>query len=316
MVTPFDGDLAVDHERLAELAAWLLDNGSDGLVVAGTTGESPTLTDAERLAMFRTVVEAVGDRAPVVAGTGSNDTAHSVELTRRAEACGVDAVLVVTPYYNKPPERGLIAHFRAVAAATSLPLIVYNIPGRCVVNLSPEALAELAAVENIVAVKQADPELEHTRRLRELCDVALYAGNDDMLLDVLEMGGAAASAWPVTWWGHSLRTWRGWCAPVNTRRRASSTSRCASSTASVHHRQSHPREDGAQPARAGGGRFAPAAGPGDRRGDRRRVGRAPPPGPASRERRARATSLPGSQVEWLTPSVSSRSAASARSART
>ncbi len=172
MVTPFDGDLAVDHARLAELAAYLLDNGSDGLVVAGTTGESPTLTDDEKLAMFRTVVEAVGDRAPVVAGTGSNDTAHSVELTRKAEACGVDAVLVVTPYYNKPPERGLIAHFRAVAAATSLPLIVYNIPGRCVVNLSPEALAELAAVENIVAVKQADPELEHTRRLRELCDVA------------------------------------------------------------------------------------------------------------------------------------------------
>jgi 4-hydroxy-tetrahydrodipicolinate synthase len=140
--------------------------------------------------MFRTVAEAVGDRAPVVAGTGSNDTAHSAELTRNAEACGVDAVLVVTPYYNKPPERGLIAHFRAVAAATSLPVIVYNIPGRCVVNLSPEALAELATVENIVAVKQADPDVSHTRRLRELCDLQVYAGNDDMLLDVLELGGA------------------------------------------------------------------------------------------------------------------------------
>ena len=190
MVTPFDDDLAVDHARLAELASWLLDGGSDGLVVAGTTGESPTLTDDEKLAMFRTVVEAVGDRAPVVAGTGSNDTAHSVELTKKAERCGVDAVLVVTPYYNKPPERGLIAHFRAVAAATSLPVIVYNIPGRCVVNLSPEALAELATVENIVAVKQADPEVEHTRRLRELCDLEVYAGNDDMLLEVLELGGA------------------------------------------------------------------------------------------------------------------------------
>ena len=190
MVTPFDGDLAVDHARLAELASWLLDNGSDGLVVAGTTGESPTLTDDEKLSMFRTVVDAVGDRAPVVAGTGSNDTAHSVELTRNAERCGVDAVLVVTPYYNKPPERGLIAHFRAVAGATSLPVIVYNIPGRCVVNLSPEALAELAGVDNIVAVKQADPDVEHTRRLRELCDLEVYAGNDDMLLDVLELGGA------------------------------------------------------------------------------------------------------------------------------
>jgi 4-hydroxy-tetrahydrodipicolinate synthase len=190
MVTPFDEQLAVDYERLAALAAHLLDHGSDGLVVAGTTGESPTLTDAEKTAMFRAVVEAVGDRAPVVAGTGSNDTAHSVELTRKAEACGVDAVLVVTPYYNKPPDRGILAHFRAVAAATSLPVIVYNIPGRCVVNISPELFAELATVENIVAVKQANPDLDETRRLRERCDLAVYAGNDDMLLDVLTMGGA------------------------------------------------------------------------------------------------------------------------------
>ena len=190
MVTPFDARLAVDYERLAALADYLLDHGSDGLVVAGTTGESPTLTDAEKTAMFRTVVEAVGERAPVVAGTGSNDTAHSVALTRAAEECGVDAVLVVTPYYNKPPDRGIVAHFRAVAAATSLPVIVYNIPGRCVVDISPQVLAELAAVENIVAVKQANPDLEETRRVRELCDLAVYAGNDDMLLDVLTMGGA------------------------------------------------------------------------------------------------------------------------------
>ena len=190
MVTPFDARLAVDYERLAALATYLLDHGSDGLVVAGTTGESPTLTDAEKTAMFRAVVDAVGDRAPVVAGTGSNDTAHSVELTRQAEECGVDAVLVVTPYYNKPPDRGIVAHFRAVAAATSLPVIVYNIPGRCVVDISPQVLAELAAVENIVAVKQANPDLEETRRVRALCDLAVYAGNEDMLLDVLTMGGA------------------------------------------------------------------------------------------------------------------------------
>ena len=190
MVTPFDAQLAVDYERLAALAEYLLDHGSDGIVVAGTTGESPTLSDAEKTAMFRTVVEAVGERAPVVAGTGSNDTAHSVALTRAAEECGVDAVLVVTPYYNKPPDRGIVAHFRAVAAATSLPVIVYNSPGRCVVDISPQVLAELAAVENIVAVKQANPDLEETRRVRELCDLAVYAGNDDMLLDVLTMGGA------------------------------------------------------------------------------------------------------------------------------
>ncbi len=189
MVTPFDADLAVDHGQLASLAEHLLANGSDGLVVAGTTGESPTLDDAEKLAMFRTVVEAVAGRGAVVAGTGSNNTHHSVELTRQAEACGVDAVLVVSPYYNKPPERGLIAHFRAVAAATALPVIVYNIPGRCGVNLSPEALATLAEVDNIVAVKQANPDLEQLARVLDLTDLGVYAGNDDMLLEVVRGGG-------------------------------------------------------------------------------------------------------------------------------
>jgi 4-hydroxy-tetrahydrodipicolinate synthase len=190
MVTPFDAQGAVDHEKLAALADYLLANGSDGLVVAGTTGESPTLSDDEKLAMFRTVVEAVAGRAKVVAGTGSNDTAHSVHLTREAEACGVDGVLAVVPYYNKPPERGVLAHFRAVAAATSLPVVLYNIPGRCVINVSPEALAELGKTENIVAVKQANPDLSETDRLMELSDVAVYAGNDDMLCDVMTRGGA------------------------------------------------------------------------------------------------------------------------------
>lgn len=189
MVTPFDADLAVDHAKLATLADHLLTHGSDGLVVAGTTGESPTLSDAEKTAMFRTVLEAAGGRGTVVAGTGSNDTRHSVELTREAERCGVDAVLVVTPYYNKPPERGLVAHFRAVAAATSLPLIVYNIPGRTGVNLSPETLALLGEVPNIVAVKQANPDLAETDRLMSISDLGVYAGNDDMLCDVAVRGG-------------------------------------------------------------------------------------------------------------------------------
>lgn len=190
MVTPFAADGTVDHQKLAELAEFLLANGSDGLVVAGTTGESPTLSDDEKLAMFRTVVEAVGGRAPVVAGTGSNDTAHSVELTRAAEGCGVDGVLAVVPYYNKPPERGVLAHFRAVAGATALPVVVYNIPGRCVINVSPEALAKLGEIENIVAVKQANPDLTETDRLLEIGDLAVYAGNDDMLCDVVARGGA------------------------------------------------------------------------------------------------------------------------------
>jgi 4-hydroxy-tetrahydrodipicolinate synthase len=189
MVTPFTAALELDEAGLGALAEHLIEHGSDGLVVAGTTGESPTLTDDEKVRMFRTVAEVAGGRAVVVAGTGSNDTAHSVALTRRAERAGVDAVLLVTPYYNKPPARGLLLHFRTIAAATSLPVIIYNIPGRCVVNVSPELLAELAQVENIVAVKQANPDLAESRRLRELCDLDLYAGNDDMLYDVVAMGG-------------------------------------------------------------------------------------------------------------------------------
>lgn len=189
MVTPFDRDLAVDHGRLAELAVWLVEHGSDGLVVAGTTGESPTLTDDEKLAMFRTVVAAVGGRASVIAGTGTYDTRHTIALTQRAAECGVDAALVVTPYYNKPPERGLIEHFKAVAAASPLPVVIYNIPGRSGVNLSAEALAVLGDVERIVAVKQANPDRDDLARLAGLSGIGIYAGNDDMLLDVLRLGG-------------------------------------------------------------------------------------------------------------------------------
>ena len=189
MVTPFTADLQVDYLAFARLADHLLASGSDGLVVAGTTGESPTLTDDEKVSLFRQAVDVAAGRGPVIAGTGSNDTEHSVALTRRAEDAGVDGVLVVTPYYNKPPLRGLRAHFAAIAGATTLPVIVYNIPSRCVLNLSPEFLAELAAIDNIVAVKQANPDLDESRRLLELCDLGLYAGNDDMTRAVAAMGG-------------------------------------------------------------------------------------------------------------------------------
>lgn len=189
MVTPFDADLAVDYAGAERLACWLLENGSDGLVIAGTTGESPTLTDAEKLELFRVVIAAVGDRAPVIAGTGTYDTRHSIELTRAAERCGADAALVVTPYYNKPPVRGLIEHFRAVAAGTDLPVLIYNIPGRSGVNLPAAALATLAEVDNIVAVKQANPDLEELDRVCAIDGLGVYAGNDDMLLDVVRRGG-------------------------------------------------------------------------------------------------------------------------------
>jgi 4-hydroxy-tetrahydrodipicolinate synthase len=188
VVTPFDGSGAVDHDRFRELAAFLVENGSDGLVVAGTTGEAPTLSDDERLELIATAVDAVGDRATVVAGTGTYSTAHSVHLTERAHELGVDGFLVVTPYYNKPPVRGIVEHFKAVAAASDKPIVVYNIPGRVVLNLETDTIAQLAKIPTVTAVKQANPDLDQARAIVEL-GLALYAGDDDLILPFLEVGG-------------------------------------------------------------------------------------------------------------------------------
>jgi 4-hydroxy-tetrahydrodipicolinate synthase len=190
MVTPFDSTGAVDEDATRRLARHLVQHGSDGLVVAGTTGESPTLDDAEKLRLFEIVVDEVGDSATVVAGTGSNDTAHTVNLTSQASERGVDAVLVVTPYYNKPNRRGLIAHFKEAAAVTELPVLLYNIPARCVINLEPDLLIELAEIENVVGVKQANSDMEQARRLVEDAGLALYAGDDNLLRPFAEIGGA------------------------------------------------------------------------------------------------------------------------------
>jgi 4-hydroxy-tetrahydrodipicolinate synthase len=184
MITPFDQRGRIDEDGTVGLMRHLVDHGSDGLVLAGTTGESPTLDDEEKLRLWALGVEELGGRATVVAGSGSNDTAHSVRLTERATEAGVDAVLVVTPYYNKPNRRGLLAHFRAVAAATDLPVIVYNIPSRSVVDLPNDLLRELAEIPNVSAVKQA-----RSDELEPIEGLDLLAGNDEMLADVLEMGG-------------------------------------------------------------------------------------------------------------------------------
>jgi 4-hydroxy-tetrahydrodipicolinate synthase len=189
IVTPFNGDGAVNIDGFKRLCTHLVENGSDGFVVAGTTGEAPTLTDEERLQLFAAAVEAVGDRASIVAGTGTYSTAHSAHLTREAEAIGVDGYLVVTPYYNKPPVRGIVAHFEAIAAETDKPIIAYNIPQRVVLNLEPEALAQLAEIPNVQYVKQATTDLEQARRIVEEIGLRLYAGNDDLLLPFLELGG-------------------------------------------------------------------------------------------------------------------------------
>jgi 4-hydroxy-tetrahydrodipicolinate synthase len=188
-VTPFDSDGAVNLPRFRELAAFLTENGSDGLVVTGTTGESPTLTDDERFSLYEAAVETIGDRATVVAGTGTYDTRHSVHLTEKAHELGVDGFLVVTPYYNKPPPRGIVEHVKAIAAVTDKPIVYYNIPARVVNLVSVETLVELAEIPNVVAVKQAWDDLEDARRIVDETGLKLYAGDDNILLPFLKVGG-------------------------------------------------------------------------------------------------------------------------------
>ena len=185
MVTPFAEDGSLDEAAARRLARHLVENGSHGVVVAGTTGESPTLSDEEDTRLVRAVKDEVGDGAPVVCGTGTNDTRHSERLSAAAAEAGADAVLVVAPYYNKPNRAGILAHYEAVAKAAGVPVIVYNIPSRVVINIAPDLLAELAQIENVVAVKQANnDEIDVVEGLDVL------AGNDDVLLRCLETGGA------------------------------------------------------------------------------------------------------------------------------
>ena len=185
MATPFDDGGSVDEDAARRLARHLVEHGSHGVVVAGTTGESPTLSDSEKLSLLVAVLEEIGGEATVICGTGSNDTAHAAELTRAASERGAHGALVVTPYYNKPNPAGLRAHFAAVAeAAPELPIILYNIPSRVVVNIGPELLGELARIENVVAVKQANND-----ELQPIAGLGILAGNDDVFRRTLELGG-------------------------------------------------------------------------------------------------------------------------------
>jgi 4-hydroxy-tetrahydrodipicolinate synthase len=186
MITPFRADGSVDEEGAVAIGRHLLSSGSHGLVVAGTTGEAATMSDEEHLGLIALIARELGDEATVVGGTGSNDTRHAVHLTEKAVEAGVDAVLSVTPYYNKPNRRGIIAHFKEVAkAAQGTPVILYNIPGRTAVNMPPDLLAELAQIDGIEAVKQANSE-----ELQPIDGLAVLAGNDDIYLKVLELGEA------------------------------------------------------------------------------------------------------------------------------
>lgn len=192
MVTPFDRKGNVDFAKTTKLIDYLLENGTDSLVVAGTTGESPTLTAEEKIALFRHVVSVVNGRVPVIAGTGSNNTRASIELTKKAEEIGVDAVMLVAPYYNKPNQEGLYQHFKAIAESTSLPVMLYNIPGRSVVNIAVDTIVRLSEIPNIVAVKDASGNLDAMTEIiaRTRDDFLLYSGDDSITLPVLSIGGA------------------------------------------------------------------------------------------------------------------------------
>ena len=191
MVTPFDQNGDIDFNATKNLINYLISNGTDGLVVSGTTGESPTLTTEEKVELFKYVVEVVDGRVPVIAGTGSNNTRASINLTNLAEKTGVDGIMLVVPYYNKPSQEGLYQHFKAIAESTSLPIILYNIPGRSVVNMSVETVVRLATIPNIVCIKEASGNLdamaEIIRRTPE--DFSLYSGDDGLTLPVLSIGG-------------------------------------------------------------------------------------------------------------------------------
>jgi 4-hydroxy-tetrahydrodipicolinate synthase len=191
MVTPFDKKGHIDFAKTTQLINHLIENGTDSLVVAGTTGESPTLSKEEKIALFQHVVKVVDKRVPVIAGTGSNNTYASIELTKKAEQLGVDAIMLVAPYYNKPNQEGLYQHFKAVAESTSLPVMVYNIPGRAVVNISPDTIVRLSSIPNIVAVKEASGDLNAMSYIIANTpeEFLLYSGDDGITVPVLSIGG-------------------------------------------------------------------------------------------------------------------------------
>ncbi|MDC3416232.1 4-hydroxy-tetrahydrodipicolinate synthase [Aquibacillus salsiterrae] len=191
MVTPFDQNGNIDYDKTEVLINHLLANGTDALVVAGTTGESPTLSKEEVLSLFKFVVKVVKNRVPIIAGTGSNNTSGSIELTKQAETIGVDGVMLVTPYYNKPSQEGMYQHFKAIADATSLPVMLYNIPGRSVVGLEPETIIQLSQIDNIVSVKEASGNLDAiTKIISETSEsFSVYSGDDSMTLPILSIGG-------------------------------------------------------------------------------------------------------------------------------
>ena len=190
MVTPFDKNGQIDFAQTNVLIDYLIDNGTDALVIAGTTGESPTLRTEEKINLFKYVVKKVDRRVPVIAGTGSNSTEASIDLTKKADECGVDGIMLVTPYYNKPDQRGMYTHFSAIAQETNLPIMLYNIPGRSVVNLTAETVINLSQIDNIVSMKEASGDLDQVAEIIEHTpnDFSVYSGDDGLTIPMLAIG--------------------------------------------------------------------------------------------------------------------------------
>lgn len=190
LVTPFKNN-EVDYEKLKEIINWHIDNKTDAIVICGTTGESATMTDKERKSVIKFTVETVNNRIPVIAGSGSNNTAYSVELSKYCEEVGVDGLLVVTPYYNKATELGLINHYECIANSVNLPIILYNVPGRTGVNIAPKTVKKLSTIKNIIAIKEASGDISQVAEIARLCgdDIDIYSGNDDMVVPILSLGG-------------------------------------------------------------------------------------------------------------------------------
>ncbi|MGA9287599.1 MAG: 4-hydroxy-tetrahydrodipicolinate synthase [Anaerobacillus sp.] len=191
MVTPFDRRENIDFTKTEQLINYLLKNGTEGLVVAGTTGESPTLSSEEKVALFKHSVKVADGRVPIIAGTGSNNTHASIELTKKAEDAGVDAIMIVAPYYSKPGQKGLYAHFKAIAESTKLPVMIYNIPGRSVVNMTADTIVELSKISNIVSVKEASGDLDQITDIISRTDesFSVYSGDDGLTLPIMSIGG-------------------------------------------------------------------------------------------------------------------------------
>lgn len=189
LVTPMLPDGSINYAKIEQLVDWHIENGTDAIIMCGTTGEAPTLKMQEHLEAIKVAVDRAAGRLPIIAGTGSNDTDHCINSCREAKRIGADGLLLVSPYYNKTSQRGLIAHYTAVAASADLPMILYNVPSRTGLNIAPETVATLAKVDNIVGLKQANGDLSSVAKIAATCDLPIYSGNDDQIVPILSLGG-------------------------------------------------------------------------------------------------------------------------------